>query len=407
MNILSVNKFYWRKGGSEAVFFTEKALLEAHGHKVIPFSMQSDKNLPSAYEKYFVNEVDYTKPGLLNKINSAAKIIYSFEANKKMRWLLSENKVDVAHFHIFQHQISPSVFAPLREKNIPIILTLHDLKPLCPNYQMSVNGAVCERCKVRRFYHCFLHKCTKGSRFKSAINTVEMYFHYMMGYYQNVDKYIAVSQFYRNKMIEYGFAPDQLELLPNSVDTDTFCFSDQDDNYVLFAGRLTQTKGVGTLIEAAKYAPEIHIKIAGTGPDEEKFKQLAKQENARNIEFVGFQTEEKLIQLLARASFTVITTIIYENCPMTVLESLSMGKPVIGADIGGIPELINVGTDGFVYPPADAKALADNMRLLWQDKRKRQHMGKQGREKMLKHFHPQVHYQKLLKIYQQVIKKVS
>ncbi|MFK5895095.1 MAG: glycosyltransferase, partial [Pseudomonadota bacterium] len=268
MNILSINKFFWKKGGSEAVFFSEKEILEKHGHHVIPFSMQNKNNLTSAYSKYFVDEVNYTGGNSVDKLKAAFKIIYSFDAKNKIQSLLSEHKIDIAHFHIFQHQISPSVFAPLKKRNIPLVLTLHDLKPICPNYQMYVNGKVCERCKGRKFYNAFLNSCTKGSRIKSLINTIEMYFHYFMGYYQNVDKYIAVSHFHRNKMLENGFRESQIDLLPNCIDPQIFNYSDNDDNYAVFVGRLSHEKGVKTLIYAAELCPEISIKIIGTGPEE-------------------------------------------------------------------------------------------------------------------------------------------
>ena len=166
MDILLINKFFWKKGGSETVFFGEKALLEENGHKVIPFSMKDQKNEQSEYSQYFIDSVNYDAGGLKNKLSAAGKIIYSFEARNNMKRLLSDVHVDLAHFHIFQHQISPSVFGPLKSKKIPLVLTLHDLKPICPNYKMYTNGKVCEECKGRKFYNCFRNKCTKGSTLK-------------------------------------------------------------------------------------------------------------------------------------------------------------------------------------------------------------------------------------------------
>ncbi len=150
MKIISINKFFWKKGGSEAVFFGEKELLESHGHQVIPFSMRADENLESEYADYFVENVDYSSPKLSSKLSAAAKIIYSFDARRKMESLLSNVDADIAHFHIFQHQISPSVFGPLKKRNIPLVLTLHDLKPICPNFQMFVDGPLCWQCKSRQ-----------------------------------------------------------------------------------------------------------------------------------------------------------------------------------------------------------------------------------------------------------------
>ena len=147
MNILFINKFFWDKGGSEAVYFGEMDLLEKHGHTVIPFSMQDERNHASEYSKYFVSNINYETATKYEKFVSASRIIYSFEAKRKITELLENIKIDVAHFHIFQHQISPSVFGPLKKAGIPIVLTLHDLKPMCPNYQMYTQGHICEKCK--------------------------------------------------------------------------------------------------------------------------------------------------------------------------------------------------------------------------------------------------------------------
>ncbi len=402
MNILSINKFFWQKGGSEAVFFAEKELLESHGHKVVPFSMADEKNRPSDYSQYFVKNVDYANAGGLEKLTLAMNIIYSFEAKHKMKQLLEAFKPDVAHFHIFQHQISPSIFGPLKAKKVPLVLTLHDLKPLCPTYQMYTNDSVCEACKGRKFYNCFINKCTMGSSFKSLINTVEMYLHYFLGYYQEVDRYIAVSQFYRSKMIEYGFAPEQVVCIPNYIDAAKFERSYDDQGYGLFFGRLSHEKGVDHLLEAAAINQDIPLYIAGTGPVEDELKQIVEKKGLANVKFLGFVTGDDLLDLISKASFTVISSVWYENCPMSVLESLALQTPVIGADIGGIPELINPGVDGYTYEAGNSQALADSMKTIMKDKPGRQAMGKAARKKIINDFNAETHYQSLMDLYAEI-----
>ncbi|RLC98271.1 MAG: glycosyltransferase family 1 protein, partial [Chloroflexota bacterium] len=395
MNILSVNKFYWNKGGSEAVFFGEKELLENNGHTVIPFSMKSGNNLPSVYSEYFVENVDYDSRKLTDKLSAASKIIYSFDARNKIKLLLDANQIDIAHFHIFQHQISPSVFGPLRKRNIPIVLTLHDLKPMCPNYKMYVNGHTCEKCKGKRFYHCFLNSCTKGSRLNSLINTAEMYLHYALGYYQSVDKYIAVSHFFERKMIEFGFKREQISYIPNFIDIEEYPESPNDNNYVVYFGRLSYEKGVDTLIRAAQLCPDIPVVIIGTGPDEQMLKKIVEENNISNIEFTGYKQGSELKQLISNSSFTVLPSVVYENCPMGILESFALGKAVIGSAIGGIPELINPSVDGLTYTAGDSDGLAAQMQTLWENTNTRREMGREGRKKIAKDFTPKSHYTKL------------
>jgi len=402
MKIISVNKFFWQKGGSEAVFFGEKALLESRGHTVVPFSMADKKNLPSDYSRFFVSHIDYATAGGTAKLRSAMNVIYSFEAKEKMKQLLAEFTPDVAHFHIFQHQISPSVFGPLKKMGVPLVLTLHDPKPMCPSYKMYVNGATCEACKGRKFYHCVVNKCTKGSRVKSLINTVEMYLHYMLGYYQNVERYIAVSRFYRDKMIEFGFKPGQVVYIPNFIDASRFERPYGDEGYGLFFGRLSYEKGLDHLLEAAALTPDIPYKIAGTGPSEGQLKQIVADRGLGNVEFLGFVTGDALLDLIAKASFTVTPSIGYENCPMSVLESLALQTPVIGAEIGGIPELVKHGVDGYTYEAGDSQALADVAQLMMSDSVRRQKMGEAGRKKIVENFNEENHYQQLIDLYQEI-----
>lgn len=403
MLILQVNKFHWIKGGSETVYFGVSNLLESHGHKVIPFSMKDSRNLSTPYDKYFVENVSYSRGGVKEKIFAALKIVYSAEARKKMEALLLEVTPDIGHFHIFQHQISPSVFGPLRKRGVPIVLTLHDLKPICPNYKMLTHDGICERCKGRKFYNCFIHKCSKGSSVNSLVNTVEMYFHYAMQYYQNVDKYIAVSSFFRNKMIEYGFPSEQVVHIPNFVDISNFNFSDVDNGYGLYFGRLSEEKGLTTLLKALTIRPEIAFKIVGAGPLEQYLRRIVDREKLSNITFEGFKAGDELKKLIGHSSFTVIPSECYEAFGMTILESFSMGKPVIGARIGGIPELINEDIDGFTFEAGNVDELTEKLSLLWDDPEKRTRMGKNGREKVVKEYTPERHYKQLIAVYEKLL----
>ncbi|MDH3645588.1 MAG: glycosyltransferase family 4 protein [Gammaproteobacteria bacterium] len=405
MNILSINKFYYRKGGSETVFFGEKELLERNGHRVIPFSMHDPRNEESDYARYFVRGVDYETTRVWDKLSAAGKIVFSFEARRNISKLLGDHKVDIAHFHIFQHQISPSVFEPLRKRGIPIVLTLHDLKPVCPTYLMYTRGEVCEKCMGGKFYHCMLRKCTMGSTAKSLVNVVEMYFHYAMRYYQNVDRYVAVSRFYRDKMIEAGFPGEQIEYIPNFIDSELFQYSEVNRGYALYFGRLSEEKGLITLLEAAEQCPEVPIVIAGAGPDEDKLKQHAAEKKLANVEFVGFQTGDKLRALLAECSFTVLPSVWYENCPMSVLESLAVGKPVAAARSGGIPELVEDGVDGFCFKPRDAGQLAQIMTELFNNNELREKMGPSARAKIERRFSPKIHTERLQSVYDDLLNR--
>lgn len=403
MKILAINKYYWKKGGSESVYFEESQLLMDNGHTVVPFSMKSPKNIDTPYSKYFVEEVDYNKNGIMNRISSAGKVIFSLDARAKIKSLLSEESFDIAHFHIFQHQISPSVFSPLRKKGIPIILTLHDLKPICPSYKNYVHGHVCEACIKRKFYNCLINKCTKGSILGSLVNTAEMYFHYAMGYYQNVDRYIAVSKFYKNKMIESGFPSRQIAYLPNYINTEEFYQGATNANYILYFGRLSDEKGICTYLDAANINKDIPHVIVGTGPLEQALRKQTVIYGLANVKFLGYKSGDELKKLLAESTCVVVPSEWYENCPMTILEAFASSRPVIGSNIGGIPELIDHETDGFIFEPGNADALSRNIRWVWNNKSKAREMGMEGYEKVRGRFNPKKHYEGLIDIYKKLI----
>lgn len=403
MKILSVNKFYWQKGGAETVFLNEKFLLEQHGHTVVPFSMQSPHNLPSEYSEYFVKENDYNKPGSLgNQIRMVMNIIYSAEARQKIEELLDVYQPDIAHIHNIYHQISPSIFAPLKKRNIPIVFTVHDLKLLCPAYASLRDNKACEKCYGGDFYYCTLHKCTKDSYIKSLINTIEMYVHYGLGFYQSIDKLITVSQFSRNKIIANGFAEQQVAYLPNFIDAKNYPLSFENNGSIVYLGRLSPEKGVDVLLKAAFYCPEVQFIIIGTGPSEQQLKQDA--QSLPNVKFVGFQSGQALLDLITNALCTVLPSICYDNCPLSVLESQAMGKPVIGSRIGGIPELIDEGKDGLTFEAGNHEDLASKIMMLKNySQQQLNEIAHYARNKIEQRFSPQQHYEKLMQIYLELL----
>lgn len=399
MNILSINKFYWLKGGSETVFFSEKKLLEEAGHLVVPFCMKDTKNESSEYSKYFVENISYEKVSKPRALINASKIIYSFEAKKKMDLLLENYSPDIAHFHIFQHQISPSVFASLRKKAIPIVLTLHDLKPLCPIYTMYRDDAVCEDCKGKKYINCLKNKCTKGSFVGSLTNTIEMYFHNFMKYYQQVDYFIAVSNFYRNKMIEYGFPSEKIVYIPNSIKVNDY-LPGEDKRYILYFGRLSVEKGIDDILKVAARKKYLKFKIVGDGPLRKMLIERIRAENLTNVELVGHKSGLVLKRIISESTCVVVPSKWYENCPMTVLEAYASGKPVVGSNMGGIPELINNAVDGFVYSAGDVNVLAECLEKLWEDTELAVKMGLAGRSKVEMNYNEEKHCKSLVSLYE-------
>src|SRR3990170_3374023 len=236
MKILLANKFYYPRGGPETVMLQQEKHLKALGHQVIPFAMQDEKNLGSDFSQYFVSSVDYHRlnGSWWGNSKTALKMIYSPESKGKIEQLLDLTNPDIAHLHNIYHQISPSILKSFKKRNIPVVMTLHDFKLVCPNYSFYREGQNCEECQGRRFYKAVQHRCIQNSRLKSLVCAAEGYFHaWTRTYTDNVNLFIALSRFSLNRFIQYGLPEDKLSLLPNGLELKEYKPSYQPGDYVL------------------------------------------------------------------------------------------------------------------------------------------------------------------------------
>lgn len=405
MKILNINKFYYLKGGSETYYFALSELLKENGIDVVPFAMKGSSNLKSEYKDYFIDEIDYSDKSLKSRLSQAAKVIYSFEAKRKMAKILDDTKPDIAHLHIFQHQFSPSIISPANKRGVPIVNTVHDLKPICPNYKMLANGKVCEKCKGQKYINCFKTKCVKGSALGSLINTIEMYLHRYLGSYEKIDKFITPSMFFYNKFIEFGISKDKLEYVPNFLDADKFEPRYDNDGYLLYFGRLSEEKGIMTLLKAMKSIENQRLVIVGDGPEKDQVLKYIEQNNLKNIQCLGYKTGDELRNLVKNSICNIVPSEWYENAPYSVLESMAFGKPVIGADIGGIPELINDGISGFIFESGNVESLVDRIQKIISMGSDVEKMGQEARKLIENKFNREEHFNKITKIYGSLLNK--
>lgn len=356
-NLLSINNYYYRRGGAEVVFLEQNKIFEKLGWQITPFSMKHDKNESTEWQDYFVNEIEYgVSYGWRNKFINALKIIYSLEAKNKLQALIDTIEPDIAHLHNIYHHLSPSILPLLKKNGVPAVMTLHDLKLLCPAYLMLDESGVCEKCRGGHIYNVVTNKCMKKSLPLSSLIFMESLVHRMSKIYKNnIDRFILPSQFYLNKFIAWGWEPDRLIHIPNFVNTTALKPDYQPGPYFVFFGRLSKEKGVRTLIQAASEV-NVELKIVGRGPQEEELKVLAASLGA-NVTFLGFRSGAALHQIISNARAVVLPSEWYENAPMSVMESYALGKPVIGANIGGIPELIREGETGITFESGNVESL--------------------------------------------------
>jgi glycosyltransferase involved in cell wall biosynthesis len=409
MRILLVNKYFHPAGGPETLLFDSMEKLESLGHTVIPFSMQHPKNVKSEYEKYFVSNVDYDNYSKLpwDMAKTAINFIFNLEAKKKMEQLIIDTKPDIAHLHNIYHQISPSILIPLKKHNIPVIMTLHDFKLVCPNYTFLRNEKTCEECQGKHFYKAIKYRCVKNSYLKSTISALEMYLHKVFGIYEkNADCFMVLSRFSQQRFIQYGIPQEKMFFLPAPVDTERLKpqrVSKKD--YILFFGRLVERNGISTLVKAMKHIPEIRLKIAGDGELKSFLENYISQEKIENISLLGFLSREDLKREISNSNFTVFPNHCYHLCPSSILESFAFAKPVIGSNLGSVPELIEDGITGLLFEPKNEKELAQKIRYLCENPKVVKEMGRNARRKVEENYSAERYYPRLLGLYERLIEK--
>ena len=349
------------------MFFEHNDLFSAAGWDVVPFAMHHRKNVESQWTRYFVEEIELgnKRDSVTERIRKGLKSIYSFEAQNRVRELIQITKPCLAHAHNIYHHLSPSILGTIRREGLPVVVTLHDLKIACPAYKMMTHDGVCERCKNGRLYNVIRHRCIHGSVTLSSLVFAETVVHRIL---QSYDKYVNMffvpSRFNISKFVDWGWREDRFRYLPNFVDTASFVPEYQPGESFVYVGRLSPEKGVATLLRAAQNIGA-HLLIIGSGPEEPALRRLANQPGAQ-IEFLGFRQGEQLHGLIKQARALILPSECYENAPMAVLEAYALGKPVLGANIGGIPELIREGETGLTFASGSIESLSEAMTTMMQ-----------------------------------------
>lgn len=408
MKILLINKSLYPKGGDAVSTLTTGNLLASKGHEVNYWGMDHPLNPDYPFRDYFVENIDYhAECSFKKKAMMAVSLLYSFEAKNRLKKLLKGFKPDIVHFNNFAHQISPSVLHVLKKYNIPSVMTMRDYKLVCASYSMLLNGTPCERCRNGMYYQCFINKCSKNSYAKSLLNTLEMYLHHkVLHLYGLIDTYISPSMFLKAKCEEMGFK-EKIEYLPNFVNPAEFIPQPkEEDNTIIYFGRLSKEKGLFTLIRAMRGIDAI-LRIIGDGPARNDLEAAVRNSNSRNVEFLGFKTGDELKYLIKKAMFVVLPSEWYENNPRTIIEAFASGKPALGARIGGIPELVRDGETGLTFEPGNANDLAEKISMLLGNSALRIEMGKNARTLAETELNPEKHYKRLMEIYDMAIKKNS
>ena len=362
MKVLLANKFYYHRGGAEVYMINLEEMLKANGHEVAVFAMQHPQGLESPCSKYFPETVEYGTTDVKQLRLLVTRPLGTKEVKRKFNALLDDFQPDVVHFNNIHTQLSPVIAQIAYERGVKTVWTIHDMKMLCPAYLcLRTNGQICELCFGNK-WHVVKYKCIKNSLFASFLAYAEA----KKWTREQLEKYTGVficpSQFMASKLIQAGVDKKKISVLCNFIDVEKTKRDNYDKGkYYCYIGRLSHEKGIKTLVEAAMQLP-FHLKVIGGGPLSEELQQSAK---SKNIEFLGHKRWNEIKDIAGEARFTVTPSECYENNPLSVIESKCLGTPVLGANIGGIPELIEDGKTGMMFESRNMNELKNKIKQMF------------------------------------------
>lgn len=368
MRVLIVNKFLYPNGGSETYIFEIGKQLEKMGHEVQYFGMEHEGRIVGNHAESYTSSMNF-HTGKLDKFVYPFKIIYSMEARKKIRKVLEDFEPDVVHLNNFNFQLTPSIiyeikaFEKTQRRKVRLIFTAHDYQIVCPNHMMRIpsTNENCARCLEGDFLECTKHRCIHNSKMKSILGSIEGWMYGKLRTYRYLDSIICPSCFLEDKLKRNPLISGKTVIMHNFAEVPKKA-QEEKKNYILYFGRFSEEKGVRTLLKVCRRVSEIPFIFAGSGPLE------AEVDEVKNVKNLGFLKGNDLYKLISGASFSIYPSEWYENCPFSIMESIICGTPVLGAEIGGIPELVEQGVTGELFRSGDEDDLINKIQMLWEDK---------------------------------------
>ena len=404
------HKFFHLTGGTEQYFRNLASILERHGHQTIPFALKHPQNPETPYAKYFLKNLDYRNSSVWYRLKNIPRILartlYSWEARRKIEALIEDTSLDVAHLQSIEHHISPSILHSLRKYNIPIVQSVNTYKLVCASYRLYRidQREICERCLYGKHFYCALTRCVKESLPASILATAEMYLHRWLRIYDLVDRFIVPNSFMRAKLTKAGYPAEKIVKLLNPLNLGDYAPCYEFENFILYFGRVDPEKGVMTLARAMKQLPKLKLIVVGDGTQFEEVRKWIESNRATNVELVGAKWGEALTPYLSKARLVVVPSVWYEPSPMVIYQALATGKPVIGSNIGGIPELMTPET-GLLFEPGDVEDLVNKIASLAFDGQRLRSMGRAARHWAETNLDPERYYHALMQVYVDVIEE--
>lgn len=340
LKILQAHNYYQQAGGEDTVVAQEKALLESNGHEVITY--------------YKTNDVINSIKGV-QKIGLLKETTWSRKTYEEVNTILKQDKIDLCHVHNTLPLISPSIYYACKDNKVPVVQTLHNYRLICTNGLLMREGRICEDCLGRSAYGAISKKCYRNSAIQTYAVARMLQKNKRMGTWSSqVDAYLCLTEMARQKFIEHGLPRDKLIVKPNFIKVDVEP-TETKSNYLLFAGRLTSSKGVELIKSVAKKV-DYRIKMVGDGELSPIFK------NSPNVELLGKRSHNETLNLIKNAKALLFPSLWYEGMPMTIIEAFALKTPVIASDLGAMSSMIKDGVNGLLFNPQKIDSIENKIR---------------------------------------------
>lgn len=406
-----LNNYFHVNSGASGVMIDEAEILMQKGHDVYFFTTDKkpfyDENYK--YKDFFPKYIKYSELNKFDLIKNLFRPFYNVEAEKKLDKLIKEIKPDIVHKHSVSRHLTASVLRACYKNKVPVVMTIHGPTFFCPQEGFMMNETVyCskELCSRNNFSHFLLNRCCKQNFAKNVYLTALYTVYRSFRLHNGIKKFICPSQAMKNVALRAGIPDKKLEVVNNSCSKSYFDEETVPDNkgYFLYVGRLERVKGIQYLLEAMTKLPEkIKLHIVGEGFEEEYFKNTAKKLNLDNVIFLGYKSKQELEEEYKNCIATILPCRWFETFGLTIIESFLSAKPVIASRMGGIPEIIDNGKNGILIEPGNVNQLVDAMLNLYKNQDTAIKMGNLGRIKAEQQFNPELHYEKLIKVYKSAL----
>jgi glycosyltransferase involved in cell wall biosynthesis len=406
MRVLLAHNNFHITGGAEVFCHEVARVLENMGHETAFIATRNQKSQDSVWAKYFPPGVDYKSGNLFGRVLKFGGLVYSQSAKTSMKNIINDFRPDIVHAFAVHNGLTPSILDACREAGIPAVMSCNDYKHICPNYKLFHHGHTCEDCNGGKFYNAILNNCCKESITISVASALEAAFHAHWDIYKkNIHTFLFASEFMANKTRDFwGEGRFRSAILRNPFHSPSHPLREEYEDYVLYFGRLIGEKGTDHLIQAMKEIPHVNLKIVGEGPDETKLRSFVERSEISNVTFLGPLWGNDLNDVLSRCRAVVVPSVWHENFPYVILQAFSAGKPVIGTNRGGIPELVKDQQFGIIYEASDVQALTRAILKLWENPIKTVEMGRAAKIWCDLEFNDDVFSKTLMSRYNEVLK---